>query len=141
MKLLFNEIHGLDENYRYEPDRDIYIRAIDRAGIILHNPKVIAQHHIPEKIKKNNVSTQQSELEKLIFQLRTFDKGILFCKNENIKDSCKKNKMYALKKIAEILYNEKRYKESNIYAKEAFSITFNLKWLAFCILIYIKSNL
>ena len=140
-RLFFDKINGLDENLRYEEDRDIYIRAIDKAGQILHSPKVIAQHNIPDKNKKNNISTQQNELEKLIFQLRIFDKGILFCKNKKIKKRCLENKMYVLKNITDILYKEKKYKDSYTYGKEAFSINLSLKWLFFCILIYIKSNL
>jgi len=136
----FISIKGLDENYRYEPDRDIYIRAIDQAKKILHNPTTIGKHYIPDQEKKINISTKLNKLNKFLYQLRTFDKGILFCKKKEIISYCKLNKSYILKKISTQLYEDKRFELSYNYAKEAFSINPTIKWLGFTLLILIKKT-
>lgn len=131
-------IGGLDENYRYEEDRDIYLRAIDQAKLILHNPVFIGRHHIPEKKKRTNVSTQLTDLDKYLFQLRTFDKGILFSKNKIMKNYCMKHKCYTLKNMSTQLYKDKKYHLSYVYAKEAYAVKPNIKWLGFIVLGLLK---
>ena len=122
LRSFFMNINGLDENFRYEEDRDVYIRAIDQAKVILHNPKIIGNHYIPDKNKKINTSTQLNSLNKYLYQLRTFDKGIIFSEKEIIRHYCIKQKSYILKNISMQMYNDKKLNLSYIYAKEAFSI-------------------
>ena len=46
---LYLSIKGMDENIRYECDRDIYLRVLDSAQNILYNPVCVSKHHIPDK--------------------------------------------------------------------------------------------
>ncbi|MDP2902550.1 MAG: glycosyltransferase [Methylovulum sp.] len=137
-KSLYQSIGGMDECLRYEPDRDIYLRLIDEADNIIHNPNVIARHNIPDQSKKNNASTVHSDLQKKLFQLRAVDKGILFLKNKSVISFCKIRKSYLLKHIAELLLKEKKYDLALLYAKEALSIRFSIKWLAYTLLIFLR---
>lgn len=130
-RAFFCKMNGMDENIRYESDREFYLRTIDEADFILYNPAVIARHNIPDSQKKNNVSTKSSPYEKLIFQLRTYNKGMLFAKKKEIRHFCKTNKMYTLKKLTECLQRDKNYGLSRHFAFQALSTNFSFKWLIF----------
>lgn len=138
-KKLFNKINGMDENIRYECDRDFYNRLIDNANNILFNPIETSRHNIPDPNKSNNMSTLVSDLEKKLYRLYLLDKAVLFSNNSEIMQMAKQHKNYALKHITEILYKEKNYKLASFYAKEVLLNGFNFKWLAFAIYLQIKS--
>jgi len=128
---LYNGIDGMDENLRYEPDRDIYLRALDKAKGLIYDTNVVALHNIPDNSKKNNASTLTSNKQKLLFQLRTVEKGILFSEKTEITAFCIKRKGFILKKLTEILANENNNKQAFLYAKEALAVSFTFKWLLF----------
>lgn len=134
----FNEFGGLDENIRYECDRDVYLRAIDRARTILYSPHVVSRHNIPNPKDKSAMSTMVSNLEKRVFQLRVLDKAILFAEHDAIRAHARKHKVYALKKIAEELDATGRKREASYYAREALMIGFNPKWAGFATLASVK---
>lgn len=128
---LYNEIDGMDENLRYEPDRDIYLRALNGATSILFDQTYVALHNIPDNSKKNNASTLTSNKQKLLFQLRTVEKGILFSQRPELVKFCIKRKGFLLKKLAEILIDEKNTQLGYLYAKEALGVSFTFKWWLF----------
>lgn len=128
---LYNSIDGMDENLRYEPDRDIYLRALDKATEIIYDTSTVALHNIPDNSKKNNASTLTSNKQKLLFQLRTVEKGILFSEKTEVSAFCIQRKGYILKKLTEILVNEGDNKLAFMYAKEALGVSFSFKWLIF----------
>jgi len=134
-KKLYNDIGGMDENLRYEPDRDIYIRALDQARKILYDKSLVALHNIPDQTKSNNASTRTNKLEKLLFQQRTADKGILFSEKKELVKFCKINKGYILKKITMELYAQKHYKKSLYYSLQALVALPTVKWLGQIMLI------
>ena len=127
----FNALGGLDENIRYECDRDIYLRAVDRARTILYSPHFVSRHNIPDPKDKSAMSTIVSNLEKRLFQLRVLDKAILFADHEIVRRHARRHKVYALKKIAEELIQTGRRREASYYAREALMIGFNLRWAGF----------
>jgi len=128
-KKLYINIGGMDENLRYEPDRDIYIRTLDKASKILYDQSLVALHNIPDKTKSANASTLTNKLEKLLFQQRTADKGILFSDKIELVKFCKINKGYILKKITMELYGQKQYKKSFYYSLQALVALPTIKWL------------
>lgn len=138
-KELYFSIEGMDENLRYEPDRDIYLRALDRASALIYDKTTIALHNIPDNSKKNNASTLTSSKQKLLFQLRTAEKGVLFSTKPEIAAFCVKRKGYILKKLTEILDNEGNTKLAYVYAKEALGVSFTFKWFLFTMLCALKS--
>ncbi|WP_165312838.1 glycosyltransferase family 2 protein [Vibrio ziniensis] len=137
-KDLYQVIGGMDENIRYECDRDFYIRTIDNAAVIFYNPAVVSKHNIPDVKKKDNMSTLVSFAEKLIYQMRVYDKGISLSNNRLIIDHCTTGKMYILKKMAEGFYNQEKFKEGLIYSRQALGMRFTLKWLLFTSYLYFK---
>ena len=124
-------IGGMDETIRYENDRDMYIRSIDAARVILFSTNYMSVHNIPDVSKKNNMSTVSSEIEKKVFQMRVYDKGISFSKHIEVVRFCCKAKVYELKHAARILAGHKQYTAAAHYAKAALIDGFNLRWLAY----------
>lgn len=137
-------VGGMDENIRYENDRDIYIRSIDVATVILFSTNYISLHNIPDPSKKSNMSTASSEIEKKLDQLRVYDKGISLSKNGKMVRFCCMAKMYELKHATRILAKCKRHRSAAYYAKEALINGFNFSWLAYTlyltVLAWIKPN-
>lgn len=130
-RAFYDEIGGMDENIRYECDRDIFIRSIDSAQSMLFNPKVISRHHIPDVKKASNMSTAITIFQKKLFQLTVFDKAILQSKNRTVARWAKRAKSYELKKIARTLADHGNYADALFYGIEALGSGFGLKWLAF----------
>lgn len=137
-KSLYDDIGGMDEDIRYECDRDIYIRVIDAADRILYNPMVISKHHIPDTTKSDNMSTLISFAEKSIYQLRVYDKGIVSCKNQNLANHCVLGKMYVLKNLTQAYVNLNEYKKASYFSRQALGVKFSIKWALFTIYLAIK---
>jgi hypothetical protein len=74
-----------------------------------------------------------SDIEKKLFQMRVYDKGISLSKNPEVADFSRKAKMYELKNATTILVRNKQYKSAAYYARSALSNGFNLRWLAYTI--------
>ncbi len=132
------EVGGMNENIRYESDRDLYYRAIDKAECILFSPCFIAKHYIPEKKNRDNVTTKLQVLDKLLFQIQSYNRFVLFAKNQQIVERARIAKIHALKKMTEELYAQKEYSKALNFGKEALSSKLTVKWLIFLVLVKIK---
>ncbi|MCZ4303769.1 glycosyltransferase family A protein [Zoogloeaceae bacterium G21618-S1] len=128
---LFESIGGLDESLRYEEDRDAYLRSIDIAKSMRYNPKIIAQHHIPDPKKTDNASIVLTRIEKKIIQFRICDKAIAFSRNAGLRAFARGAKGYELKNMAALLKQAGRHREAVYYMKEALLVSFTFKWLAY----------
>ncbi len=128
---LFEALGGLDENIRYECDRDFYLRLIDRARLIKHHPAVTSRHNIPDPSKSASMSTLVSDVEKRLFQLAVLDKSALLASHPEIREHCRTHKPYVLKKLAEGLAGRSEFSTAAYYAREALAIGFSFKWLLF----------
>lgn len=140
LRELYDNINGMDEHIRYECDRDIYIRALDASENILYNPAFVSKHHIPDPKKTSNMSTMISIYEKKLFQLRVFEKSILFSKKPELIAYSMWAMGIMLKQIAEALETEKKYDLAYFYAKKALGALPTFKWLSFTLLLFIKSK-
>jgi glycosyltransferase involved in cell wall biosynthesis len=133
LRKLYQDIKGMDENIRYEGERDFYYRLIDHAKTITYHPKITARHNIPDIKKSINVSTAVSDLEKMLFRLYFLDKTILFSKHPEIIKNAKQHKIYTLKFITEVLTKQNNHDLAFFYAKEALLTGFTIKWLLFTV--------
>ncbi len=125
---IYDAVGGMDESLRYEPDRDLYLRIIDRANNIKFDPTFVSHHNVPDQTKNKNVSTSVSSLEKILYQLYSLHKITLSCENSGIKEFCKKHIAYSQKKIAEELATQRRYQDAAFYARQAFGVGPTFKW-------------
>ncbi len=127
----YTRVGGMDENIRYENDRDIFIRSMDTATTILFSTRYISVHNIPDRKKKSNMSTVSSELEKKLYQLRVYDKGICHCQHDHVVRFCARAKVFELKHATRLLVQNRRHRSAAFYAKAALVNGFNFRWLAY----------
>ena len=135
----YETLGGMDECIRYEQDRDIYIRSIDSANVILFSTNFMSRHNIPDTAQTNNVSTQIPDIEKKLYQLRVYDKGISLCKTPSVVKFCCKGKVYELKHISNILSDGGDYVGAAHYAKEALVCGLNFRWLAYTLYLILRA--
>ena len=127
-RALYLQIKGMDENIRYECDRDIYIRTIDATETILYNPKVISKHHIPDPKKSDNMSTMINLFEKSLYQINVYEKGALTAKKPEIRDFCSASLTFIYKQITEELVKNADWSRAKVYAGKALAAKFSFKW-------------
>ena len=72
-----------------------------------------------------------SAIEKKLYQMRVYDKGVSLAQKPSVVESCRQGKIYELKHIASILAEQNEYKSAAHYAKEALLCGFNLRWLGY----------
>jgi glycosyltransferase involved in cell wall biosynthesis len=128
-RCLYHKIGGLDEGLRYEEDRDFYLRAIDRARLIKFLPQIVSRHNIPDPAAKASMSTSESEISKRLYQLRVFDKAVLFAARPEVRRYAMRQRAYTLKQIATEAARVGRLDCAAYYAREALMTRFTLGWL------------
>ena len=138
-RALYQEIGGMDETIRWECDRDLYLRLIDRAASIKYAPVTVSRHNIPDPAKTANMTTVLSELEKRLFQLRVLDRAALFAHHPAIRAHGRRHKAYALKKIAELLAAAGRPAVAASFAREALGAGPTLKWAGYTAWLTLRS--
>ena len=138
-KKLFVSAGGMYESLRYEPDRDVYLRLLDKTDKVIFDTAYVARHHVPDKSKKKNASTAGSEFDRLLFQLHSADRIGLNCSNPLIRDYCKERKAYILRRISEqcLAMPDKKALALH-FSMMALSCKATLKWVAFCALLSLR---
>jgi len=119
-RALFDHIGGLDETIRWEGDRDFYLRLIDAAGVMIHNPREIARHNIPDPAKTANMTTAISDTQKRLSQLRVVDKAATLAQHPLIRAHGRTHRGHVLAKIAANLAAAGDHKGAAAYARSAF---------------------
>jgi hypothetical protein len=99
-RLFYQRVGGMDEGLRYECDRDFFLRAIDQADRIMFLSQTVSRHNIPDPAARASMSTSESELSKRLYQLRVFDKAVLFSTREEIRRYALRQRGYVLGHIA-----------------------------------------
>lgn len=127
----YADIGGMDESIRYENDRDVYIRAVDAAREILFSTDYVSLHNIPDVAKRTNMSTMASDIDKKLYQMRVYDKGIALAQQKATVQHCRRGKVYELKHASSILARQHRYVPALHYAREALCSGFTLRWLGY----------
>ena len=138
---LFECIKGLDENIRYENDRDVFIRSIDSAHKILFNPAYVSRHHIPNLNNASNMSTIVSANQKRLYQLQIYDKGALFASKAAIREFCMVGKGWVMKAIAEDFAANGDFRLASWYARQALAALPSVKWRLYCYYLRLRNLL
>ena len=136
---LYAAVGGMDEAIRWECDRDLYLRLIDRATEIRYLPHVVSRHNIPDPQDTASMTTMLSTLERRLNQVRVLDKAALFAGHAEIRRHGVRHKGYALKKIAEDLAAAGRPEVALPYAREALGLQPTLKWAGFTALLALRA--
>lgn len=138
---LYLEMKGMDENIRWECDRDLYLRTLDNAQTLLYNPNFIARHLIPDTSKKENMTTMVNMLEKRLYQVTVYQKGALLLKRKAIRQYCLASLGFIFQHITHELLSTNRTKEAAVYASKALACRFSIKWLTLTCWLKIKALL
>ncbi|WP_083250713.1 glycosyltransferase family 2 protein [Acidihalobacter aeolianus] len=128
---LYESVDGMDECIRWEEDRDIFLRLVDSAKLIIFSPHYVSRHNIPKRECALNASTSLNEYRKRQYQLYLFDKSIIQSKQSVIVKYAKKQKGYVLKHIALLCAKNKNYINAAFYAKQALVVLPSIKWLLY----------
>src|SRR5262249_58851512 len=128
------------EEIRWECDRDLYLRLIDRAKLIGYSPHVVSRHNIPDPAKAASMTTSISVLERRLFQFRVFNKAALFAVSPLIRAEGRRQEAYTLKHITEALVAQRDYVTAAFYARLGLGAKPNLKWLAYTAWLMLRSN-
>ena len=127
---LWDEIGGMDEGIRWECDRDLFLRLIDGAGTMLHNPAFVARHNIPDPTKSANMTTALPMLTKRLHQMRVVDKAALFARHPAIRAAGRRHRGWVLKKMADELAAAGDWAAAAHYARGALGAGPTPGWLA-----------
>jgi hypothetical protein len=127
----YEAVGGMDEGIRWECDRDLFLRLVDRATAILHHPAVVARHNVPDPAKGASMTTSLAMLDRWLYQLRVLDKASLLAKQPAIRAHAREHKGYALKRIAEERHRAGDRVAAAFYAREALAAQPTARWLAF----------
>jgi glycosyltransferase involved in cell wall biosynthesis len=128
---LYEEIGGMEETIRWEEDRDVYLRLIDRAAMMKYAPFTIARHNIPDPAKSASMTTALSEMERRLFQLMVFDRARYLSRHPAIRVYGRRHKAFTLKRIAESLAIAGRDVDAAFYAREALRTGPTVKWAGY----------
>jgi len=130
-RALYKEIGGMDQSIRWEEDRDLYLRLIDRAIVMKYAPFTVAQHNIPDPAEATSITTILSEMERYLFQLTVFRHAQYLCRHPAIRLHARRHTAYTLKRIAVSLAIAGRHAEAAHYAREALRTGPTAKWAAY----------
>lgn len=125
---VFVELKGMDEDIRWECDREIYLRTVDHVGKVLFNPAVVSQHHVPDKTKATNMTTAISVYQRLNYQIYVLNKIALLAKTPEIVRHARQHKVYALRKVAESFAQESRWDDALYFSSQALFADRSWKW-------------
>jgi glycosyltransferase involved in cell wall biosynthesis len=130
---LYEAVGGMDEGIRWEEDRDVFLRLIDRTGTILHHPAIVARHNIPDPAQAASTSTSLTLLNRWLYRLRVMDKACIFARHPAIRAHARQHKVFTLKRIVEELRVAGQWRTAYLYAREALGVRPTLKWAAFTV--------
>lgn len=117
---LWEAVGGMDEQIRWECDRDLYLRLIDAAtGPMLYNPAVVSRHNIPDPAGSANMTTALGTVAKRLEQLRVVDKAIAFARHPAIRAAARRHRTWTLGKLAGELAAAGNHAAAAHYARAA----------------------
>jgi hypothetical protein len=138
-RALYEAVGGMDESIRWELDRDIYLRLIDRAAEMRYLPDIVSRHNVPDPEAATSITTRLSTIERWLQQLQVLDKAALFAGHADIRQHGLRHKGYALKSIAEELAATGRPALALCYAREALGLQPTVKWAGFTALLALRA--
>ena len=127
-RAFFLQIGGLDDAIRWENDRDLFLRLLDEAALMVHHPAVTARHHVPDPKAGTSITTGLNTIERRLWQVRVLDKAVLLLRHPLLRQHGQTHKGYALKRIAEDLASRGDWRRASVYAAQALAVLPTLKW-------------
>jgi len=129
-RTLFEAIGGFDERMRYDEDRDLCLRAIDRATRILYQPRAVGVHYVPDTTRSDNASTRLGAIDKRLAQLHMYDKAMISAHLPATRRYARHAKGQILRHVSSHLASAGRHQEAQRYRWQVLATEFSAKWLA-----------
>lgn len=127
-KALTLEVGGFWTRTSYEEDRDFFWRAVDRARAILFNPKVVAQHNIPDPARRNNLSSSFTQAERWLISALVSQHIGLSVASPAIRKLCLAYEGDILRHLSLSLSSAGQHGLGLQYARRALAARGSLKW-------------
>lgn len=137
-RALYLDMGGMDEDIRYECDRDIYLRTLDAARCILYSPVYSARHNIPDPAKKDNMSTLAGDLEKRLYQVSVLKKAVLRARRESVRCYATRALSDIYKHLTGIQLGNGRIATASEHANQALALRYTLKWHGYCLYLALR---
>jgi glycosyltransferase involved in cell wall biosynthesis len=137
-RAFFAALGGLDENIRWENDREFFLRMVDAAEHIVHHPAVVARHHVPDPAQASSITTQLKQVERRLWQLRVMDKCTLMLESPMLRAYARQHRGYTLKRIAELMAEQGDWYAASLYAREGMAVLPNVKWGAYTVMCHLR---
>lgn len=130
-RTLLTQIGARDETIGWEGDRELYLRLLDNARVMVHHPAVTARHHVPDPIAGLSITTALRQTERRLWQLRVLDKCVLSLRSDLLRQYGWRHKGYVLKRIAEQFAGRGDWRTASQFALEALAVLPTFKWSLF----------
>lgn len=137
--LLQDRLGGFDLRITYEEDREIYFRLLDQADAIGYTPRLVARHHIPAGANRPSASNTVPDEEKDASRLRYFDNLIATARLELVRERCRRERLYTLKRIAQREAGKGNLAEARHFGTEALRASFGYKWAGYMGWLWLRS--
>jgi glycosyltransferase involved in cell wall biosynthesis len=135
---LFLDVGGMDENIRWECDRDLFLRLIEAAACIVHHPAVVGHHNVPDPQQRASMTTSLDQVERRLWQLRVLEKAALRGRDARVRAHGHEHKGYVLKRVAEDLARQRQWRQASQYAGQALAVLPTLKWALYTASLYAR---
>jgi glycosyltransferase involved in cell wall biosynthesis len=130
---LFQRVGGMDEGIRWECDHDLLLKLMDHATTMVFHPGVMSYHRVPDPTKTNNMTTALGMVDKRLLQSLVFDRALIRSRHPSIRRLVRRNKIYALERMAQELARAGDWTSARHYAAQALGASPNparaLLWL------------
>lgn len=117
----------------YEEDRDLFWRAADQARLVVFNPQVVCQHHVPDPAKRVNASTQFDTTERWLVALLVSQHIVAHARHPGLVKLCTHHQGDLLRRLAGAAKADQRVAAACRYAWQALVCRFSWKWLGVCL--------
>lgn len=135
------EAGGFWERVSYEEDRDFFWRTLDRCKKVFYNPRIIAQHNIPDPNKANNQSTQHAVVDRWLLAILVSQHIAANVKNPLIAKLANTYEGDLLRRLALHFAHLGRHGQGFAFGSRALGARFSFKWSVYLTLLGFRALL
>ncbi|SMP82003.1 Glycosyl transferase family 2 [Noviherbaspirillum suwonense] len=136
-----NQFGGFWERVTYEEDRDFFWRMLDSCNKVFYNPKIVAQHNIPDPKKTDNQSTQHPLVERWLLAILVCQHIATSAKHPSISGLARRYEGDLLRRLATHFASAGQHALGFAFARQALGARFSFKWSGYLTLLAFKALL
>ena len=133
--LAWERLGGFDPAIRYEEDRDLYLRAIDRAEGIGYMPLVVARHHVPQaRSSASSIAVEEREA----CRLAVLDKAVAQSTHAAVRARARRDRSFALQKMSARAASAGQFGTAVRQGRAALRDRFSARWALVVAGLYVR---